>query len=126
MALLPVTVAAPAETEIREPFAHQQPAASGSIHIEFPGRAMISLQDTDARVTPLEEAFSSSLGQIWRQLRDFLIPGTGILAALLLLPGVAIVLRISSVNAEISVSSIWIRKCPRSLRRSALPTPHVI
>jgi diguanylate cyclase (GGDEF)-like protein len=51
------------------------------------------IQDTDARVTPLEEAFSSSLGQISRQLRNFLIPGIGIVAALLLFPGIAIVLR---------------------------------
>jgi diguanylate cyclase (GGDEF)-like protein len=51
------------------------------------------IQDTDARVTPLEEAFSSSLGQISRQLRNFLIPGIGIVAALLLFPGVAITLR---------------------------------
>lgn len=51
------------------------------------------IQDTDARVTPLEEDFSSSLGQISRQLRNFLIPGIGIVAALLLFPGVAIVLR---------------------------------
>jgi diguanylate cyclase (GGDEF)-like protein len=52
-----------------------------------------SIQDTNARVTPLEEAFSSSLGQISRQLRNFLIPGIGIVAALLLLPGVVIMLR---------------------------------
>jgi diguanylate cyclase (GGDEF)-like protein len=51
------------------------------------------IQDTDARVTPLEEAFSSSLGQISRQLRNFLIPGIGIVAGLLLFPGVAISLR---------------------------------
>jgi diguanylate cyclase (GGDEF)-like protein len=51
------------------------------------------IQETDARVTPLEEAFSSSLGQISRQLRDFLIRGIGIVAALLLFPGVAIMLR---------------------------------
>ena len=43
-ALLPVTVAAPAEVEIREPSARQQPATPGSIHIEFPGRAMISVE----------------------------------------------------------------------------------
>jgi len=43
-ALLPVTVAAPTEAEIRETAAQQQPAASGSIHIEFPGRAMISVE----------------------------------------------------------------------------------
>jgi hypothetical protein len=42
--LLPVTVAAPTEAEIREPAAQQQPSASGSIHIEFPGRVMISVE----------------------------------------------------------------------------------
>jgi transposase len=43
-ALLPVTVAAPGEAEMRGPSAQQQPAASGCIHIEFPGRAMISVE----------------------------------------------------------------------------------
>jgi len=43
-ALLPVTVAAPTEAEIREPAAQQRPAASGSIHIEFPGRAMLTVE----------------------------------------------------------------------------------
>jgi transposase len=43
-ALLPVTVSAPTEAEIREPAAQQQPAASGSIHIEFPGRAMLTVE----------------------------------------------------------------------------------
>jgi transposase len=43
-ALLAVTVAAPGEAEIREPAAQQQPAASGSIHVEFPGRATISVE----------------------------------------------------------------------------------
>jgi transposase len=43
-ALLPVTVAAPSEAEIREPGAMQQPTTFGSIHIEFPGRAMISVE----------------------------------------------------------------------------------
>jgi transposase len=43
-ALLPVTIAAPTEAEIREPVAQQQPAASGSIHIEFPGRAMLTVE----------------------------------------------------------------------------------
>jgi transposase len=43
-ALLPITVAAPGEAEIREPTAQQQPATFGSIHIEFPGRAMISVE----------------------------------------------------------------------------------
>jgi transposase len=43
-ALLPVTVAAPSEAEIREPATHLQPATIGSIHIEFPGRAVISVE----------------------------------------------------------------------------------
>ncbi len=43
-ALLPVTLAAPTETEIREPTAQQEPAPSGSIHIEFPGRAMLTVE----------------------------------------------------------------------------------
>ena len=43
-ALLPVTVAAPSEVEIREPATHLQPATIGSIHIEFPGRAVISVE----------------------------------------------------------------------------------
>jgi transposase len=43
-ALLPVTVSAPSEAGIREPSAQQQPAASGSIHIEFPGRAMLTVE----------------------------------------------------------------------------------
>jgi diguanylate cyclase (GGDEF)-like protein len=51
------------------------------------------IQETDARVTPLEEAFSFSLGQISRQLRNILIPGIATVAALLLFPFVAIVLR---------------------------------
>jgi transposase len=42
-ALLPITVTASSEAETREPASKQQPAASGSIHIEFPGRAMISV-----------------------------------------------------------------------------------
>jgi len=37
-----VTVAASSEAETREPTGKQQSATSGSIHIEFPGRAMIS------------------------------------------------------------------------------------
>jgi len=41
-ALLPVTIAAPRERE--EPDAEQQPRTSGSIHIEFPGRATISVE----------------------------------------------------------------------------------
>ena len=51
------------------------------------------IQETDARVTPLEEAFSSSLGEISRRLRDILIPGIAIIAASLLFPPVALVLR---------------------------------
>jgi transposase len=43
-ALLPVTVAAPTEAEIREPAAQPQSAPSGSIHIEFPGRAMLTVE----------------------------------------------------------------------------------
>lgn len=43
-ALLAVTVAAPGEAEIREPAAQQQQAIYGSIHIEFPGRATISVE----------------------------------------------------------------------------------
>lgn len=41
-ALLPVTIGAPSERV--EPGAQQQPATFGSIHIEFPGRAMISVE----------------------------------------------------------------------------------
>jgi transposase len=43
-ALLPVTVSAPCEAPMREAAAHEQPTTSGSIHIEFPGRAMISVE----------------------------------------------------------------------------------
>jgi transposase len=43
-ALLPVTVSAPCEAEIREPAAEQQRATVGTIHIEFPGRALISVE----------------------------------------------------------------------------------
>ena len=43
-ALLPVTVATPSEAQIREAGVQQQPATFGSIHIEFPGRAMISVE----------------------------------------------------------------------------------
>jgi transposase len=43
-ALLPVTVAAPTEAEIPGPTAQLQPAPSGSIHIEFPGRAMLTVE----------------------------------------------------------------------------------
>jgi transposase len=44
IALLPVTVAASSEVETREPAGQQQPETSGSIHIEFPGRATISVE----------------------------------------------------------------------------------
>jgi len=45
-ALLPVTLSAPLETsdETGEAGAKQQAAPSGAIHIEFPGRAMISVE----------------------------------------------------------------------------------
>lgn len=44
-ALLPVTLAAAGKAEMREPTAQQQqPTTSGSIHIEFPGRATISVE----------------------------------------------------------------------------------
>jgi transposase-like protein len=43
-ALLPVTVSAACEAEIREPAAEQQQAAVGTIHIELPGRALISVE----------------------------------------------------------------------------------
>jgi transposase len=43
-ALLPVTVSAPHAAATQLPGAQQQSATSGSIHIEFPGRAMISVE----------------------------------------------------------------------------------
>ena len=43
-ALLPVTVSAPCESAMREAPVQPQPATSGSIHIEFPGRASISVE----------------------------------------------------------------------------------
>ena len=43
-ALLPVTVSAPCEAAMRKPSTQQQPATSGSIHIEFPRRATISVE----------------------------------------------------------------------------------
>jgi transposase len=45
-ALLPVTLSAPCEiaSETREAGAKERPASSGAIHIEFPGRAMISVE----------------------------------------------------------------------------------
>jgi transposase len=44
IALLPVTVAASSEAETREPAGQQQPVATGSIHIEFPGQVTISVE----------------------------------------------------------------------------------
>jgi diguanylate cyclase (GGDEF)-like protein len=52
-----------------------------------------NIEATDARLTILEDAFSNSLGDVSRQLRDTLIPGMGIAALLMLLPCVLIVLR---------------------------------
>jgi transposase len=43
-ALLPVTIAAPGVTEMEGPASEQQSARSGSIHIEFPGRALIRVE----------------------------------------------------------------------------------
>jgi transposase len=43
-ALLPVTVAAASEAETREPASKHQCATAGSIHIEFPGRAMLTVE----------------------------------------------------------------------------------
>jgi transposase len=43
-ALLPVTVSTSSESTPQESLALPQPATSGSIHIEFPGRAMISVE----------------------------------------------------------------------------------
>jgi transposase len=43
-ALLSVTVTAPCEAAKRKPSAQQQTATSGSIHIDFPGRATISIE----------------------------------------------------------------------------------
>ena len=45
-ALLPVTLSASCETAIEtgEVGAKEQPTAGGAIHIEFPGRAMISVE----------------------------------------------------------------------------------
>jgi transposase len=43
-ALLPVTVTASSKAETREPPGQQQPAATRSIHIEFLGRATISVE----------------------------------------------------------------------------------
>jgi len=43
-ALLPVTVSASSEAEIRRTVAQQRPPTFGSIHVEFPGRATISVE----------------------------------------------------------------------------------
>ncbi len=43
-ALLPVTVSAAGESQMRKPAPQEEPSASGSIHIEFPGRALISVE----------------------------------------------------------------------------------
>ena len=45
-ALLPVSLSTPCETTnvTREADVKEQPAASGAIHIEFPGRVMISVE----------------------------------------------------------------------------------
>jgi diguanylate cyclase (GGDEF)-like protein len=62
---------------------------------DFNGIAVLlqRIQETDARVTPLEQAFSLSLGEISRQLENTLVPGIAIVATLLLFPVVSIVLR---------------------------------
>ena len=43
-ALLPVTVSIPDEVAVAEPGQLEPPSTSGSIHIEFPGRALISVE----------------------------------------------------------------------------------
>jgi transposase len=43
-ALLPVTVSTPLAAAMQEPAAQQQPVTSRSIRIEFPGRAIISVE----------------------------------------------------------------------------------
>jgi transposase len=43
-ALLPVTVSAACESPIRKAALQEQPSASGSVHIELPGRALISVE----------------------------------------------------------------------------------
>jgi transposase len=43
-ALLPVTVTTPCEAAKAESSAQEQRARAGSIHIEFPGRALISVE----------------------------------------------------------------------------------
>jgi transposase len=44
-ALLPVTVSSSRETASRKPVQPEEPSTSGSIHIEFPGRALISVEN---------------------------------------------------------------------------------
>lgn len=51
---------------------------------------MAQIRESNARLTPLEEAFSYSLGDISRLVRDILMPGIGVVAALLLLAGVSL------------------------------------
>ncbi|WP_441649967.1 EAL domain-containing protein [Cupriavidus sp. M-11] len=55
--------------------------------------------ETDDRLTPLEAAFSYSLGEISRQVRNLLMPGIGIAAILLMLPGILMANR--SVRKEL-------------------------
>ena len=43
-ALLPVSVATPCETTKHEALCQEAPVTPGSIHIEFPGRALISVE----------------------------------------------------------------------------------
>jgi transposase len=43
-ALLPVTIAPPSAPEIQEASSERPTSNSGSIHIEFPGRAMVSVE----------------------------------------------------------------------------------
>jgi transposase len=43
-ALLPVAIAPSSAADLQEPASEQHPATSGSIYIEFPGRAMISVE----------------------------------------------------------------------------------
>lgn len=43
-ALLPVTVSAACESSTRKPAPQDEPSTSGSIHIELPGRALISVE----------------------------------------------------------------------------------
>jgi transposase len=43
-ALLPVTISAPCTPAVEEPAAQEHSTPSGSIHIEFPGRALISVE----------------------------------------------------------------------------------